>query len=129
MSVLVGGVVVYGLAWPLARYQDTGADRLRPLYVDRQQVAEALHAQAVARGGTVQGQSVFPEAGDQVARLLGDGTRVQVVRQEPDWCLLAADGDGHATGWRCYRDDEDPAESAGTEPAEAPASYLELDVG
>lgn len=129
MSVLVGGVAVYAAAWPLAHYQDEKVDRLRPLYVDRQQVAEALHAQAVARGGTVQGQSVFPEAGDEVARLLGDGTRVQVVRQEPGWCVLAEDRDGHATEWRCYRDDEDPAESAGTEPVDMPERYLELDLG
>lgn len=40
VATVVGAVAVYGLAWPLARLQDERVDRLRPLYVDRQQVAE-----------------------------------------------------------------------------------------
>lgn len=125
----VGALALYALAWPLARHYDASVDQLRPLYGDRQQVAELLYEQVESRGGEVQSQSISADPTTALSEVLTAGATAQVQRQGSLWCLRVEHQDGFATEWRCYEDGEDPAETAGDEPADEPGgSYLELDL-
>lgn len=130
MATSVGALALYALAWPLARHYDASVDRLRPLYGDRQQLAELLYEQAESQGGEVQSQSITAEPTTALSEVLTVGATAQVRRHGSAWCLRVAHRDEYATEWRCYEDGEDPAESAGVKPEDDPADrYLELDVG
>ncbi len=113
---LFGAVlVVLAALVPLVLAIDDRADRQRPMYQDRLEMALLQFEEADVRGEAVAltlapGESVELAGSSFTA---SPGVTVAVETSEDGYCVQASNSHGDATEWRCWADDEDPDESPG----------------